>query len=100
MTAYRFGRVVSYVVMILIGVVAAAPFLYLLVLSFKSRIDILTVPAGTKRATVLAKVADMDLGLEIGDKATVRVIPNEHMKHEHVEMVQGPPQLKVMGPGL
>ena len=30
--------------MILIGLVAAAPFVYLLILSFKSRIDVLTVP--------------------------------------------------------
>jgi ABC-type glycerol-3-phosphate transport system permease component len=39
-----FGRVVSYAVMILIGLVGIAPFVYLLILSFKSRIDVLTVP--------------------------------------------------------
>jgi multiple sugar transport system permease protein len=39
-----FGRVVSYTVLILIGLVGIAPFLYLLILSFKSRIDVLTVP--------------------------------------------------------
>jgi ABC-type glycerol-3-phosphate transport system permease component len=44
MTAHRIGRAVSYTVMILIGLVAAAPFVYLLILSFKSRIDVLTVP--------------------------------------------------------
>ena len=44
MTAHRIGRAVSYAVMILIGLVAAAPFVYLLILSFKSRIDVLTVP--------------------------------------------------------
>lgn len=44
MTAHRIGRTVSYAVMILIGLVAAAPFVYLLILSFKSRIDVLTVP--------------------------------------------------------
>jgi ABC-type glycerol-3-phosphate transport system permease component len=43
-TAHRIGRAVSYAVMILIGLVAAAPFVYLLILSFKSRIDVLTVP--------------------------------------------------------
>jgi len=43
-TAHRIGRAVSYTVMILIGLVAAAPFVYLLILSFKSRIDVLTVP--------------------------------------------------------
>jgi multiple sugar transport system permease protein len=43
-TAHRIGRVISYTVMILIGLLGLAPFLYLLVLSFKSRIDVLTVP--------------------------------------------------------
>jgi multiple sugar transport system permease protein len=43
-TVNRIGRAVSYTVMILIGLVAAAPFVYLLILSFKSRIDVLTVP--------------------------------------------------------
>jgi ABC-type glycerol-3-phosphate transport system permease component len=40
----RLGRVVSYVVLVLIGVVGIAPFAYLLVLSFKTRLDVLTVP--------------------------------------------------------
>jgi multiple sugar transport system permease protein len=43
-SGHRIGRTVSYAVMILIGLVAAAPFVYLLILSFKSRIDVLTVP--------------------------------------------------------
>ena len=38
------GRVISYVVLVLIGLVGIAPFVYLLVLSFKARIDILEVP--------------------------------------------------------
>jgi multiple sugar transport system permease protein len=38
------GRVVSYLVLVLIGVVGIAPFVYLLVLSFKTRLDVLTVP--------------------------------------------------------
>lgn len=38
------GRVVSYLVLIVIGLVGIAPFAYLLVLSFKARIDILEVP--------------------------------------------------------
>jgi multiple sugar transport system permease protein len=42
--AHRIGRVISYLVMILIGLLGLAPFLYLLVLSTKSRIDVLTVP--------------------------------------------------------
>jgi multiple sugar transport system permease protein len=40
----RLGRTVSYLVLVLIALVAIAPFAYLLVLSFKSRLDILTVP--------------------------------------------------------
>jgi multiple sugar transport system permease protein len=35
------GRVVSYVVLVLIGLVGIAPFVYLLILSFKSRLDII-----------------------------------------------------------
>ena len=38
------GRVVSYLALILIGLIGIAPFVYLLILSFKSRIDILEVP--------------------------------------------------------
>ena len=44
MTRRRLGRVVSYFVLVLIGLIGIAPFVYLLVLSFKSRLDILTVP--------------------------------------------------------
>jgi multiple sugar transport system permease protein len=39
-----FGRVVSYLVLILIGLVGIAPFVYLLILSFKNQLDILSVP--------------------------------------------------------
>jgi multiple sugar transport system permease protein len=38
------GRVVSYVVLVLIGLVGIAPFVYLAILSTKRRIDILEVP--------------------------------------------------------
>jgi multiple sugar transport system permease protein len=38
------GRIVSYLVLVLIGLLGIAPFVYLLVLSFKARIDILEVP--------------------------------------------------------
>ncbi len=44
MTARRLARVVSYVVLILIGLIGIAPFVYLLTLSFKSRIQVLDVP--------------------------------------------------------
>ena len=40
----RVGRVVSYLVLILIGIVGIAPFVFLLILSFKSQLEILDVP--------------------------------------------------------
>ncbi len=44
MTAQRAGRVLSYVVLMLIGVVGIAPFLYLLLLSGKSQLQTFDVP--------------------------------------------------------
>jgi multiple sugar transport system permease protein len=44
MSARVLGRIVSYVVLVLIGVVAVAPFVYLLIISFKSRLNMLEVP--------------------------------------------------------
>ena len=41
---YVVGRVVSYLVLVLIAVVGLAPFLYLLLISFKGRLDVLSVP--------------------------------------------------------
>jgi multiple sugar transport system permease protein len=38
------GRIVSYVVLVLIALVGLLPFVYLLIISFKSRLDVLTVP--------------------------------------------------------
>jgi multiple sugar transport system permease protein len=38
------GRVVSYLILILIGLIGIAPFVYLLILSFKSQLDYLDVP--------------------------------------------------------
>jgi multiple sugar transport system permease protein len=38
------GRVVSYLVMVLIAIVGLAPFVYLVILSFKSQLDVLDVP--------------------------------------------------------
>ena len=38
----RLERLAAYLVLLLIGIIAIAPFVYLLILSFKSRIDILT----------------------------------------------------------
>lgn len=44
MSARVVGRIASYVVLVLIGLVAIAPFVFLLIISFKSRIDVLEVP--------------------------------------------------------
>ena len=44
MTTRRLGRIVSYLVLILIGLIGIAPFVFLLILSFKSQLDILNVP--------------------------------------------------------
>ena len=44
MTSRTLGRVVSYLVLILIGLVGIAPFVFLLILSFKSQLEILDVP--------------------------------------------------------
>jgi multiple sugar transport system permease protein len=41
-TRHTLGRVLAYVVLVLIGIVAFAPFLYLLLISTKRRIDIVT----------------------------------------------------------
>ena len=41
MSTRVFGRIVSYIVLVLIAIIGAAPFIYLLILSFKSRLDII-----------------------------------------------------------
>lgn len=42
--SYVAGRIVSYLVLLLIAVIGIAPFVYLLIISFKSRLDVLAVP--------------------------------------------------------
>jgi multiple sugar transport system permease protein len=44
MSARLVGRIVSYLVLILLGLIGSAPFVFLLIISFKSRIDVLEVP--------------------------------------------------------
>jgi len=44
MSARLLGRIVSYLVLILLGLIGIAPFVFLLIISFKSRIDVLEVP--------------------------------------------------------
>lgn len=58
-------------------------------------VDLITVPAGTKRRTLLEKVRDMDLGLEVGERAMVRLIPEEHTAMDQVAMVQPPARMQV-----
>jgi multiple sugar transport system permease protein len=60
-TAHRFGRVLSYIVLIVIGLVGLLPFLYLLLLSTKSRLDILEVPPSLDFdwATIKANYAEV-----------------------------------------
>jgi multiple sugar transport system permease protein len=60
-TAHRIGRAISYVVLILIGLVGIAPFVYLLILSFKSRLDIFDVPPSLHFhwATIKANYAEV-----------------------------------------
>ena len=61
MTAHRFGRVLSYIVLIVIGLVGLLPFLYLLLLSTKSRLEILEVPPSLDFdwATIKANYAEV-----------------------------------------
>jgi multiple sugar transport system permease protein len=42
--SYLLGRIVSYIVLVLIAVIGIAPFVYLVIISFKSRLDVLSVP--------------------------------------------------------
>jgi multiple sugar transport system permease protein len=44
MSARLVGRIVSYLVLILLGLIGSAPFVFLLIISFKSRINVLEVP--------------------------------------------------------
>ena len=44
MSARLLGRIFSYLVLILLGLIGIAPFVFLLIISFKSRIDVLEVP--------------------------------------------------------
>ncbi len=44
MSTRALGRIVSYFVLILLGLIGIAPFVFLLIISFKSRIDVLEVP--------------------------------------------------------
>ena len=44
MTRRRLGRVISYVVLVIIGIAGIAPFAYLLVLSTKDGLTLLDVP--------------------------------------------------------
>lgn len=62
-------------------------------------LDILTVPSGTKRATLLEKIrTEVPLGLEPGERAMLRVFPGSivgDFTGVPVEMEQPPPRLKL-----
>lgn len=60
-----------------------------------SDVDLITVPSGTKRRTLLEKVRGMDLGLDVGEMAMIRFIPEEHAVMSQVSMVQPAPQMQV-----
>jgi hypothetical protein len=57
-----------------------------------------TVPAKTKRKTVVAKAVEQagkDLTIVPGAHVVLRIIPAEHAEPIKVEMEQPPPQLKI-----
>lgn len=67
------GRVVSYVVLVLIGLVALAPFVFLLIISFKSRLDVLEVPPSLDFSR--AQISD-NYSQVINDKGFLTFIKN------------------------
>jgi multiple sugar transport system permease protein len=73
MSAHTVGRIVSYVVLVLIGLVALAPFVFLLIISFKSRIDVLQVPPSLHFST--AQIKD-NYSQVINDKGFLTFIKN------------------------
>ena len=58
-------------------------------------VDILDVPAGTHRATVLEKAKALPLGLEVGQRALLRLIPKAEIVEESIALVQPPAQLVI-----
>jgi ABC-type glycerol-3-phosphate transport system permease component len=73
MSAHTVGRIVSYVVLVLIGLVALAPFVFLLIISFKSRIDVLEVPPSLHFST--AQIRE-NYSQVINDKGFLTFIKN------------------------
>jgi multiple sugar transport system permease protein len=73
MPARTVGRIVSYIVLVLIGLVALAPFVFLLIISFKSRIDVLQVPPSLHFST--AQIKD-NYSQVINDKGFLTFIKN------------------------
>jgi hypothetical protein len=58
-------------------------------------VTVVTVPAKTKRRTVITKAVEQYPPLAESGPASVRVIPAEHAEPIKVEMEQPPPQLKI-----
>jgi multiple sugar transport system permease protein len=73
MSARAVGRIISYVVLVLIGLVALAPFVFLLIISFKSRIEVLEVPPSLHFST--AQIRD-NYSHVINDKGFLTFIKN------------------------
>src|SRR6267142_1447915 len=73
MSARTVGRIVSYIVLVLIGLVALAPFVFLLIISFKSRIDVLQLPPSLHFS--IAQIKDNDSQV-INDKGFLTFIKN------------------------
>ena len=73
MPARTVGRIVSYIVLVLIGLIALAPFVFLLIISFKSRIDVLQVPPSLHFST--AQIKD-NYSQVINDKGFLTFIKN------------------------
>ncbi len=73
MSTRTVGRIVSYVVLVLIGLAAVAPFVFLLIISFKSRIEVLDVPPSLHFNT--AQISD-NYSHVIHDKGFLTFIKN------------------------
>jgi multiple sugar transport system permease protein len=73
MPARTVGRIVSYIVLVLIGLVALAPFVFLLIISFKSRIEVLEVPPSLHFST--AQIRE-NYSQVINDKGFLTFIKN------------------------
>ena len=73
MSARLLGRIFSYLVLILLGLIGIAPFVFLLIISFKSRIDVLEVPPSLHFHWAQIKA---NYGSAINDKGYLTFVKN------------------------